>query len=107
MNEEELRGIAAERALSKAKEAVHARLALASAAIWILGVFFVHLFSPEHAQDRLASLATVGLLLPAALVWLARPYLVRVEANRRTGEEYAAMSRARGATKGAVLTGTG
>lgn len=72
-----------EQAYQEAAEAVHARLALLSCAIWTFGVLAVFLFSPERVRDLWSVIAAVVLLVPAALLWLARPRLVAAEMRRR------------------------
>lgn len=74
------RGTVEARAADAAREAVHGRLALASCAIWTLGVFLLIWVAPD---DRTIAMGAGILLLPAGLVWLARPRLLAAETARR------------------------
>jgi hypothetical protein len=65
-----------------AREAVHARLALISCAIWTVGVFLSIWLAPS--DGGIAIVAAV-LLVPAAAVWLARGRMIVAETARRLG----------------------
>ena len=77
----------ASRARARAREAVHARLALVSAASWTLGVLLVFWLAPARSRDAWTMVAAVVLLVVAAAPWLVRDRLVAARVRASTGAE--------------------
>lgn len=68
-----------------AKEAVGNRLALISALFWlgVITVLYFAVWLPQGTKGSVATLWGIGLLIPAALPWVAYPWWVKRETARR------------------------
>ena len=66
------------------RQAIRERLSLVSAVIWTIGALLVYflILEPRQVRPQWGMVAGLALLIPAALPWLAYPFLV-ASATRR------------------------
>ena len=67
------------------RQAIRERLSLVSAVIWTIGALLVYflILEPRQVRPQWGMIAGLALLIPAALPWLAYPFLV-TSATRRS-----------------------
>ena len=66
------------------RQAIRERLSLVSAVIWTIGALLVYflILEPRQVRPQWGMIAGLALLVPAALPWLAYPFLVTSAARR-------------------------